>query len=641
MALAGIELTFLVKEITDETAGYYVNNIYAINRDSILFKLHHPEKPDIFLVLSTSGMWLSAIKIDQIEENKMIKRLRDDLLRLRITKIEQIGVERIAYLTFSGFDKEFVLICEFFGDGNILLCDPKLKILALLHSIEVRHRELHVGMTYTPPPQMGLNIFDITEKNFDESRSVTTPIVKWLGRAFGLPAKYAELIIKMSEMDPSTPAEQLTSDDIKKIVSVASTLTQKIVSGDHDTIIVKTEKGYDVYPVRAGDETDYEEAASFMEGLDKTLSKMLLERGKTVQSSELDKQISELQGKIDEQEKAMMQVKEKAETIAKVARSLFELSSSGIISIVNEFAVEKMRSQNAEIIKEKGIDYIKIGTEKIQIKTDSSIPAIASLLYDESKKQATAIEFIRNLREKNIKALEKLKTQSTFAREKVSFTQMRKKNWFERYRWFYTTSGHLAIGGRDSSSNSAIIRKHLGRDDKVFHAEIFGSPFFVLKDVPGDIPFDTINEVAHATVCFSRAWREAMYGMSAYWINPDQVKKSAPSGQFLTRGAFVLEGQKNFVKVPELKLAVGILEKDGYYMITCGPPDPIKKICICFAIIQPGNNEMPEVAKKLRTEFIRLQEGIAKQFTIDDFVRVLPAGTTNITEITQGKVEPS
>ncbi|MDC8437992.1 MAG: NFACT RNA binding domain-containing protein, partial [Candidatus Nitrosotenuis sp.] len=380
---------------------------------------------------------------------------------------------------------------------------------------------------------------------------------------------------------------------------------------------------------------------SFMEGLDKTLSKMLLERGKTVQSSELDKQISELQGKIDEQEKAMMQVKEKAETIAKVARSLFELSSSGIISIVNESAVEKMRSQNAEIIKEKGIDYIKIGTEKIQIKTDSSIPAIASLLYDESKKQATAIEFIRNLREKNIKALEKLKTQSTFAREKVSFTQMRKKNWFERYRWFYTTSGHLAIGGRDSSSNSAIIRKHLGRDDKVFHAEIFGSPFFVLKDVPGDIPFDTINEVAHATVCFSRAWREAMYGMSAYWINPDQVKKSAPSGQFLTRGAFVLEGQKNFVKVPELKLAVGILEKDGYYMITCGPPDPIKKICICFAIIQPGNNEMPEVAKKLRTEFIRLQEGIAKQFTIDDFVRVLPVGTTNITEITQGKVEPS
>ena len=45
-----------------------------------------------------------------------------------------------------------------------------------------------------------------------------------------------------------------------------------------------------------------------------------------------------------------------------------------------------------------------------------------------------------------------------------------------------------------------------------------------------------MNEVAHATVCFSRAWREGMYGLSAFWVNPEQVKKSAPSGEFLTKG---------------------------------------------------------------------------------------------------------
>ena len=47
-----------------------------------------------------------------------------------------------------------------------------------------------------------------------------------------------------------------------------------------------------------------------------------------------------------------------------------------------------------------------------------------------------------------------------------------------------------------------------------------------------------MNEVAHATVCFSRAWREGMYGVSAYWVNPEQVKKSAPSGEFLPKGSF-------------------------------------------------------------------------------------------------------
>lgn len=637
MALAGIELTFLVNEIAGATSGYYVNNIYAINRGSVLFKLHHPEKPDLFLVVSTVGMWLSAIKIDQIEENRLVKRLRDDLLRMKITKIEQIGVERIAYLTFSGFDKEFVLICEFFGDGNILLCDKNLKVLALLHSIEVRHRELKVGTTYTPPPQKGLNIFDINEKNFDDARSVTTPIVKWLGRAFGLPAKYAEQILKMANIEFETPAEQVTQDGIRRIVSVANDLTDRIVGGRHTPAIVKTEKGLDVYPVMT-DGIESEPVATFMEGLDRVLSKSLLDQGKTVQTTEIDKKISELQSTIEEQDKAIVQVKEKAEAIAKVAKSLFGLSSSGIISITSPAAIENLKLNNAEIIKEKGITFVKVANEKIQIKEDSSIPAIASTLYDESKKQSSATQYIVNLREKNQLAIEKLRKQATMAQQAVSFTQIRKKNWFERYRWFYTSDGLLAIGGRDSSSNSAIIRKHLEAGDKVFHAEIFGSPFFILKDVPSEMPFDSINEVAHATVCFSRAWREAMYGMSAYWINPEQVKKAAPSGQFLARGSFVLEGQKNFVKIGDLLLAVGIFEKEKQYMLVCGPPEPVKESCICYALIRPGGSEMADVAKRLRTDFIRLQEGIAKHFTVDDFVRVLPAGTSQVIE-SQNRVE--
>ncbi len=89
-----------------------------------------------------------------------------------------------------------------------------------------------------------------------------------------------------------------------------------------------------------------------------------------------------------------------------------------------------------------------------------------------------------------------------------------------------------------------------------------------------------------------------MYGMSAYWINPDQVKKAAPSGQFLTRGSFVLEGQKNFVKISTLRLAVGILKENNHYMITCGPLEPIKKRCICYAVIEPGGAEMADTDKK-------------------------------------------
>ncbi|NIR75174.1 MAG: hypothetical protein GWN01_01645, partial [Nitrosopumilaceae archaeon] len=99
MTLAGIELRYLVNKISSETKDYYVSNIYGVNKDSILFKLHHPEKPDIFLMMSTSGIWITSKKIEQLEPNRLVKRLRNDLLRLKIKKIEQIGSERIAYLT--------------------------------------------------------------------------------------------------------------------------------------------------------------------------------------------------------------------------------------------------------------------------------------------------------------------------------------------------------------------------------------------------------------------------------------------------------------------------------------------------------------------------------------------------------------
>ena len=57
------------------------------------------------MMVSTMGVWLTAVKIDQMEPNKLQKRLRNDLLRLKLKKIEQIGAERIAYFVFEGFWK--------------------------------------------------------------------------------------------------------------------------------------------------------------------------------------------------------------------------------------------------------------------------------------------------------------------------------------------------------------------------------------------------------------------------------------------------------------------------------------------------------------------------------------------------------
>ena len=637
MALAGIELRYLVDKISEQVQGYYISNIYGISKDSILFKLHHTEKSDLFMMISTSGVWLTAVKIDQMEPNRLLKRLRSDLLRLKLKKIEQIGAERIAYFTFEGFGKEFVLVGEFFGDGNILLCNNEMKILALQHSIDVRHRKLGVGLQYAQPPTSGLDIFDLQESDFEDLKTTDLVAAKWFGRTLGLPKKYVEAVFEIGKIDGKKIGNLLTSEEIKTIFETVKKIVTDVISGNHDAVILVNEKT-EVLPVKLGKmgEGKVIPANSFIEGLDTVFTENIIEKGKSVQSTGSNKKIKDLQTQISEQAKAIETVKERSTNITAVANSLFVMVSRGILSIEDAASQEILATHNAKLVHEKGVLLIVVQDEKIKINAQSPLQSIASALFNEAKKQSAAIPSIQSIKEKTEKKLEKFQSKTDSERDLFVVTEIRKKSWYERYRWFFTTDGYLTIGGRDAASNSAVVRKHLEKNDKIFHGDIFGSPFFILKDAEL-APNASMNEIAHATVCFSRAWREGMYGVSAYWIHPDQVKKSAPSGEFLPKGSFTIEGQRNFIKSETLRLAVGIIKQEGdQHVLTCGPPEPIKKHSVLYAIIEPHGSEMAETAKKIRIEFAKLEEQTAKSIPIDDYVRALPAGKSQIIKVEYG-----
>ena len=633
MPLAGIELAYLVKEIETETEGYYVSNIWGINRNSILFKLHHPKKPDIMLMVSTTGMWITSKKIDSIEPNKLLRRLRSDLLRSKIEKIEQIGTERIAYLTFSNFDNRFVLIVEFFGEGNLLLCNYNKKILALLHSIDVKHRQLRVGADYNPPPTDGIDVINFKKDDFKEILSSTTTIGKTIGRGLGLPKKYVEEIIRLSSINREKPSNQLSNEEIESLYDIINTTISNVIEGNHDPTIINDGEISEIFPIRFSDDnTNAKKVSSFNDGLDIIFSEQILQKGKSLYSDAAEKKIKELENTLDEQKKAISTVLEKSKQIADVANLFFTMQSEGKSDIKDPRIVEVLHDKNSEMIKEKGVSILKIGDAKIKINPDLPLPSIASKLFDESKKQKGAIKSIEKLIKKTEDKLEKTIQKGEIARGSIGFAEVRKKSWFERYRWFYTSDGILAVGGRDSSSNSAIIRKYMEKDDKVFHAEIHGSPFFILKDKNETIMPLSIRETSHATVCFSRAWKEGMYGVNCYWVTPEQVKKAAPSGQTMGKGSFIIEGTRNYNKITTLKLGIGILQKEEDYLLVCGPPEPIKKTCVCYVVIEPGSIEIADMGKRIRANFVGVDEKFAKMFLVDDYVRVLPTGGSKITE---------
>ena len=451
----------------------------------------------------------------------------------------------------------------------------------------------------------------------------------------GLPKKYVEGIFELADVNSKKIGKDLNDDEIQKIFHTTSTIVTNVTKGNHEPIIIRNETS-EVLPIKLGKSDEgISSVNSFMEGLDTVFTENIVAKGRSIQTSESDKKIKELETQISEQEKAIETVKEKSKYVTNLANSLYVMVSNGIVSIEDPNAQSILEENNAKLSKEKGISLIVIKDEKIKINPEASLQSIASVLFNEAKRQSGAIKSIDQIKNKTKKKLEKLKNKTEASTQEIIVSEVRKKNWYERYRWFFTSDGMLAIGGRDAPSNSAVVRKHLGKNDKIFHGDIFGSPFFILKDAENP-PTISMNEVAHATVCFSRAWREGMHGLNAFWVNPEQVKKSAPSGQFLPKGSFTIEGKRNFVNIPSLKLAVGIIPQDDHYLLTSGPPETIKKNSLCYAIIEPHGIEMVEVAKKIKIEFSKLEEEITKQINLDDFVRALPAGQSQIKEVSYG-----
>ena len=655
MELSGIELRYLVNEIKSKiNPAYYVSSINAVTKPSFLFKMHHPKDPDIMLMVSTKGIWITRLKFESFEENKMINILKAELERAKIESIEQLGSERIITVKFRHLDEKVrYMVVEFFGDGNIVLCDGNMQIMGILKPIEVRHRMLKIGFRYAPPPPRGIDVYDITLEQLqamrEDKQSDSLDVVKWIGRKISIPKKYVEEIAIRAGISSLTVG-QLSEEDMERLYEIIKEIISDIVSEkSHQPYVIlgQNEKAIDAIPIKTAhlSKLNVKKTPSYMDAVDEVLSNDLMDLGRNIRTIEIDERITALQHDVAEQIKAKELVLSKANLIRNVAHKLMQLSYQGVQSIT-ESSVNKLLAENsANIILEKGLKYLEILEELILI--ESNLPKLSSALFTRAKEMERGNTAIEQSKARLEAQIQELRNQTISVRKKIIIKQQTSKEWYERYRWFITTDGLLAIGGRDASSNSAIIRKHLTENDIVFHAEVHGSPFFIIKNT-GNLEETglSLQQVAVATVSFSRAWKDGISSADAYWVTPDQIKKGAPPGQYVPKGSFVIEGKRNYMKGLELRMAIGVARLENRYTVVCGPADAVKKSAIIYAILLPGGLQPLNVAKKIKSEFVRIlgtssnNEDLVdfvKTIMLEDFLRLMPSGQSKISLIANGE----
>ncbi|KAG5924499.1 hypothetical protein E4U53_003412, partial [Claviceps sorghi] len=148
--------------------------------------------------------------------------------------------------------------------------------------------------------------------------------------------------------------------------------------------------------------------------------------------------------------------------------------------------------------------------------------------------------------------------------EKALLQPIRNPLWFEKFLWFISSDGYLVLGGKDASQNEILYKKHLRKGDVYCHADLKGAPPVIIKNMTSTpdapIPPATLTQAGSLSVCASEAWDQKA-GMGAWWVKADQVSKSAPTGELLPAGSFMVRGQKNFVPPAPLLLGLGIMFK--------------------------------------------------------------------------------
>ena len=111
-----------------------------------------------------------------------------------------------------------------------------------------------------------------------------------------------------------------------------------------------------------------------------------------------------------------------------------------------------------------------------------SIDENAAVYFERAKKVKKKIEGAEKALEINLKKLKELEAKrDKFLEKSKKEKSDRKKEWYEKFRWFTSSEGFLIIGGRDATSNEIVIKKHTDTNDLVFHTDMAGSPFFWVK----------------------------------------------------------------------------------------------------------------------------------------------------------------
>ncbi|MEM5793206.1 MAG: NFACT family protein [Candidatus Aenigmatarchaeota archaeon] len=557
--ISSLELKVITEKLRQKILQGKINKVKGV-KDSVIFEIQKEEKFSLVIVPGKS-IFLTTTKYQSEGVSGFFELLRKNLVGEKIEDINQHEFDRIIYIETSNY----ILFAEFFGNGNLILTKKPEK--TIIKAIEMRSwssREIKPGLTYKYPPS---NINPFKVKINDLKKLIKEKeIVKILAKAFGFGGEFAEKICERFGVDKNSRDEK----DLERIVSGIEKIEN--LFPEFENINQMIEKDFEIH---LKEDKSLEETAKKIEGI------------KEAQKRKLEELV-------------------KLENTYRIyAESIYDNYPifDNKLTRLRELQLQKISKE--EIEKRIGVEFLPEGTKvlikNVPIDYKKTLEENADEYYKLAKKMRVKMEGLE-------KAMNELGLNSPKKSIKMESVPKRKE-WFENFRWFISSDGLLVVSGRDARTNEKLIRKHMKEGDLVFHTDITGSPFTLVKGGKNLIPEETIKEAAEFCGAYSKAWKIGISFVDVYYVKPEQVKKEGG----LPQGSFMIYGKREWIRQIPVKISIGL--KDGE--IVSGPPSMVKNFCKNYIEIKPGDKD----AKALH-ELIKKKIPIG----LEELQKILPYG---------------
>ncbi len=637
--MESLEIRATVEELQSLEGGY-MKKIYQPNEGEILFRIYIPgEGTKMLLFKVGKGLYITEEDKDNpMKPGDYVMLMRKYTGNATITNVKQHEFDRVVVFELQK-EKRSRLIFEIFGKGNLILEGEK-HILVPYRSESWSHRELKEGHDYKFPPSR-IQPFELDKEGIKEELEASEKdLVRSLAVNLNLGGKYAEEICLRMGVDKNMEEPEKLSEEIFLTIQ---RLKAQIQGEDLDPHLVKNKDGNikDAvpFPLQQYEDLETEKLVTYNKALD--IAFRSEEGGR---ESKGEEQPSKLERKLKSQKRALEDLKDDV-VDNKIKAELVYQNYSGCEELLNKVHEARREGDREKIYSDiKNQDYVlqlndsdeylvvELEGEKdgenynknVKLDFRKDVNENAQKYYEKSKKCKRKIEGAKNAIEETKEEIEAGKEEKEKKREEKKPTA---KYWFDRYKWFISSEGHMVVAGRDAKTNEEVVKKYLEKYDRYAHAEAGGAPSVVVKR--GDeeeIDETTLKEACQYAILHSKEWKRGIAAGRAYWVKPDQVSKTAEAGESLPTGAFVIRGNRNHIDDLPMEAVLMEIEYEGKKKIMCSPSLTLEnkdesKINKKVVFI-PGSKDNNEFAKEMSEYF---------SVPVKEIQKILPPGDVKVT----------